>query len=456
MTLNPFKAHQFCKFSGTKPIQTLDGRKMNAFQPGSEVIDAILVNSPKNKNSFYLALTTKHSMMLFNGETVVKQIQESADKLAYHDNMILGISKSKCVVWNTEQDTTNHFDIEITDTIASASIFGDKLIVGTTQLLVFSLQSMELLASTSRSDLYIDQIVCHNDFICAVSNKSNAINIFKMKKDKRKGKKLILVDTLFVDSNISNICIFNGYMTVTNGQNFNVFEMSETTALKGTTTVDQSLEVAMCDLDSNGNLKAHLFVGPYSSYVVNDHSEFPKFVKIDKDVLQHEQAAPKIAIMDQMEPTLGDLIPRTEPQDEEEIVLESTATSLTPLLLQAIKGQDQTLLETCLQSQTHLVRKALKKLPPPAVTGLVHLLNERLQKQLTKPVMAWVSDLLLFHGSLIRTGPAAKDIYTIESLLNEKAKMYENIVDVVSQLEISLSIQDDMLFTDEMDMDMDE
>eukprot|EP00835_Amoeboradix_gromovi_P006202 NODE_687_length_5167_cov_0.378453.p1 type:complete len:455 gc:universal NODE_687_length_5167_cov_0.378453:2561-1197(-) len=453
MSANLFSAQQYCKFSGTKPIQIINGRKMTAFQPGSEVVDSILVKSLNSKSPFYLALTTQHSMILFNGETVIKQIQESAEKLAASDHMIIGISKSNCVLWNTELDTTSNFDVEINDKISSCTVSGDKLVVGTTQLLVFSLQSMDLIASTSRSHFYIDKIVCHKELIFAISHESNAINLFKMKKDKRRGKKLVLVDTVFVDCNIKNICIFNGYMTITNEKSFSVFEVNDSCVLKSTTTLNKALELSACDLDKNGELQAHLFIEPYSSYLIKDYKSFPNSIFVEDSVLQTEMANPKIAIMDQLEPNLGDLIPVVQPQDEQEIILESTSTSLTPLLLQAIKGQDQTLLETCLQSQPHLVKKALKKLTPPAVTGLVHLLNQRLQKQLTKPVMAWVSDLLLFHGSSIRTGPAAKDIYMIESLLAEKAKLYEAIVDVAAQLEMSLAIQEDLLISEEMDLD---
>ncbi len=448
-----FSSTQYCKFEKTKPVQLIDGLKITSFQPGNVVNDAVLVKSIKGKKKLHIALATNHSMLLFNGEIVIKQIQEAADKIACYDNYVVGVSQTTCILWNIVEDTTRKFEMSITDDIHSIAVLDDKLYVGTTQILVFSLQNLELIASSSTSDIYIDQIICHHNLVICMSKESNALTIFKLKKDKRKGKKLMQVDTICVNYSISNACIFNDYLTVTTLKDFSVFEVKEEVFdLKATSIVNQDLEVALCDLDENGNLNAHLFIHPYSSYFKIDYSNFPKSIEIDSSSMQSNVGHPKVAIVDQNEPTLGDLIPQVEPQDEEEIVLTTTSASLTPLLLQAIKGQDQSLFQSCLNAPVHSIRKSIKKLPPQAVTGLVHLLRQRLEKQLTGPTMLWMSELLIRHGSLIKSGPAAKDIYAIEHYLNEKTSIYDKIIEVTAQLEMSLALQEDVvLISDDME-----
>eukprot|EP00834_Sanchytrium_tribonematis_P001939 NODE_52_length_30984_cov_1.383358.p6 type:complete len:454 gc:universal NODE_52_length_30984_cov_1.383358:18486-19847(+) len=453
MSIQIYSAQQYCKFDSTKPIQIMDGKRMTSYQPGSDVVDAILVKSLKAKQPYYLAICTKHAILLFNGETVIKQIKENVTKLTTFENTIVGISSQKCVHWNYDLDTTNTYEVDIEGEINSISLANDRLIIGTSRLSIFSLNSLQLLASTSKSDHSIDFISNMGDYVFAASSSSNAINVYKLKKDKRKNKKLMLLDTVFVDQNIQNMSIFNGWMTLTHDSSFSLIELGEELIKKGTTILNQKVDVALCDLDKNGNLTAHLFIKPFSSYFCYDMKDFPREIELSNDEMQQELAVPKIAIMDQLEPTLGDLIPDIEPQNETEILLESTQTELTPLLLQAIKGHDQALLETCLQSGRKTAKKALKSLSPPAVTELIHLLNERMQKQMTETVMEWIEDLLVFHGSLIRSGPAMKDIYALEALISEKSQNYQQLMDVCSQLELALALNDNITASDdEMEM----
>lgn len=117
-----------------------------------------------------------------------------------------------------------------------------------------------------------------------------------------------------------------------------------------------------------------------------------------------------------------------------------SATSLGTVLTQALRTNDQELLDSCLRvNDVDTVYATIERLPSPLVGTLLQKLAERLHKRPGRPgmLMVWVQWSLSAHGGYLATQPQlVKQLATLNKVLKERASGLQPLLSLKGRLDM--------------------
>ncbi|KAF1978019.1 NUC189-domain-containing protein [Bimuria novae-zelandiae CBS 107.79] len=117
-----------------------------------------------------------------------------------------------------------------------------------------------------------------------------------------------------------------------------------------------------------------------------------------------------------------------------------SATSLSTVLTQALKTNDQELLDSCLRvNDVDTIYSTIERLPSPLVGGLLQKLAERLHKRPGRPgmLMVWVQWSLATHGGYLATQPhLMKQTATLTRVLKERSSGLQPLLSLKGRLDM--------------------
>ncbi|PVI07276.1 NUC189-domain-containing protein [Periconia macrospinosa] len=117
-----------------------------------------------------------------------------------------------------------------------------------------------------------------------------------------------------------------------------------------------------------------------------------------------------------------------------------SATSLGTVLTQALRTNDQELLDSCLRvNDVETVYATIERLPSPLVGTLLQKLAERLHKRPGRPgmLMVWVQWSLSAHGGYLATQPQlVKQLATLNKVLKERASGLQPLLALKGRLDM--------------------
>jgi U3 small nucleolar RNA-associated protein 5 len=117
-----------------------------------------------------------------------------------------------------------------------------------------------------------------------------------------------------------------------------------------------------------------------------------------------------------------------------------SATSLGTVLTQALRTNDQELLDSCLRvNDVETVYATIERLPSPLVGTLLQKLAERLHKRPGRPgmLMVWVQWSLSAHGGYLATQPQlVKQLATLNKVLKERASGLQPLLSLKGRLDM--------------------
>ncbi|CAI6265322.1 unnamed protein product [Periconia digitata] len=117
-----------------------------------------------------------------------------------------------------------------------------------------------------------------------------------------------------------------------------------------------------------------------------------------------------------------------------------SATSLGTVLTQALRTNDQELLDSCLRvNDVETVYATVDRLPSPLVVILLQKLAEKLHKRPGRPgmLMVWVQWSLSGHGSYLATQPQlVRQLATLNKVLRERASGLQPLLALKGRLDM--------------------
>lgn len=117
-----------------------------------------------------------------------------------------------------------------------------------------------------------------------------------------------------------------------------------------------------------------------------------------------------------------------------------SATSLGTVLTQALRTNDQELLDSCLRvNDVDTIYSTIERLPSPLVGGLLQKLAERLHKRPGRPgmLMVWVQWSLATHGGYLATQPQLmKQTATLTRVLKERSSGLQPLLSLKGRLDM--------------------
>jgi len=149
------------------------------------------------------------------------------------------------------------------------------------------------------------------------------------------------------------------------------------------------------------------------------------------------------------EDTLGDKLGSININDKKEIKKESqilpTTQSLSTVLVQALKSNDNSMLDHCLFGTTtnqETVQNTVRRLP---ITSLIPFLNVLSKKLLSNPnaanlIVVWIRSILLHHTSYLMTIPdITKILSRLHQTVDSRLTVFKKLVKLSGRLELVLS-----------------
>lgn len=117
-----------------------------------------------------------------------------------------------------------------------------------------------------------------------------------------------------------------------------------------------------------------------------------------------------------------------------------SATSLSTVLTQALRTNDQDLLDSCLRvNDVDTIYTTIERLPSPLVGGLLQKLAERLHKRPGRPgmLMVWVQWSLATHGGYLATqSQLMKQTATLTRVLKERSSGLQPLLSLKGRLDM--------------------
>lgn len=117
-----------------------------------------------------------------------------------------------------------------------------------------------------------------------------------------------------------------------------------------------------------------------------------------------------------------------------------SATSLSTVLTQALRTNDQELLDSCLRvNDVDTIYSTIERLPSPLVGGLLQKLAERLHKRPGRPgmLMVWVQWSLATHGGYLATQTQLmKQTATLTRVLKERSSGLQPLLSLKGRLDM--------------------
>ncbi|KAF2256878.1 NUC189-domain-containing protein [Trematosphaeria pertusa] len=117
-----------------------------------------------------------------------------------------------------------------------------------------------------------------------------------------------------------------------------------------------------------------------------------------------------------------------------------SATSLGTVLTQALRTNDQELLDSCLRvNDVDTVYATIERLPSPLIGTLLHKLAERLHKRPGRPgmLMVWVQWSLSAHGGYLATQThLVTQLATLNKVLKERASGLQPLLSLKGRLDM--------------------
>lgn len=117
-----------------------------------------------------------------------------------------------------------------------------------------------------------------------------------------------------------------------------------------------------------------------------------------------------------------------------------SATSLSTVLTQALRTNDQDLLDSCLRvNDVDTIYSTIERLPSPLVGGLLQKLAERLHKRPGRPgmLMVWVQWSLATHGGYLATqSQLMKQTATLTRVLKERSSGLQPLLSLKGRLDM--------------------
>lgn len=117
-----------------------------------------------------------------------------------------------------------------------------------------------------------------------------------------------------------------------------------------------------------------------------------------------------------------------------------SATSVGTILTQALRTNDQEMLDSCLRlNDVDMVYATIERLPSPLVGTLIQKLAERLHKRPGRPgmLMVWVQWSISAHGGYLATQPQlVKQLSTLNKVLKERASGLQPLLALKGRLDM--------------------
>ncbi|KAF1951044.1 NUC189-domain-containing protein [Byssothecium circinans] len=117
-----------------------------------------------------------------------------------------------------------------------------------------------------------------------------------------------------------------------------------------------------------------------------------------------------------------------------------SATSLGTVLTQALRTNDQEMLDSCLRvNDVETIYATVERLPSPLVGTLLQKLAERLHRKPGRPgmLMVWVQWSLSAHGGYLATQPQlVKQLATLNKVLKERASGLQPLLSLKGRLDM--------------------
>tara|TARA_R110002003_G_scaffold191_3_gene14752 strand:- start:3108 stop:4472 length:1365 start_codon:yes stop_codon:yes gene_type:complete len=117
-----------------------------------------------------------------------------------------------------------------------------------------------------------------------------------------------------------------------------------------------------------------------------------------------------------------------------------SSNSLGTVLTQALRTNDQDLLETCLRTvDVDIIYNTIERLPSPLVAALLQKLAERLHKRPGRAsyLMIWVQWSLAAHGGYLASQPQlVKQLSTLNKVLRERASGLQPLLSLKGRLDM--------------------
>ncbi|KAL1605377.1 Small subunit (SSU) processome component [Paraconiothyrium brasiliense] len=117
-----------------------------------------------------------------------------------------------------------------------------------------------------------------------------------------------------------------------------------------------------------------------------------------------------------------------------------SATSLSTVLTQALRTNDQELLDSCLRvNDVDTIYSTIERLPSPLVGALLQKLAERLHKRPGRPgmLMVWVQWSLATHGGYLATQPnLIKQTATLTKVLTQRSTGLQPLLSLKGRLDM--------------------
>lgn len=127
-------------------------------------------------------------------------------------------------------------------------------------------------------------------------------------------------------------------------------------------------------------------------------------------------------------------------QDMGQPLAAPSATSLATVLAQALRTNDQELLDSCLRvNHVDTVYATIERLPSPLVGTLLQKVAERLHKRPGRPgmLMVWVQWSLSAHGGYLAAQPQlVKQLVTLNKVLRERASGLQPLLSLKGRLDM--------------------
>lgn len=151
-------------------------------------------------------------------------------------------------------------------------------------------------------------------------------------------------------------------------------------------------------------------------------------------------------------PTFGELVARDEAievGDEEQTALvpgpnqsltAPNALTLTSVLTQALRSNDNQMLESCLQlNDLESIRKTIERLPSPLVATLLKKLSERLHRRPGRAgnLLIWVQWSLVAHGGYLATQQdVVRKLQELSRVIKERAAALQPLMGLKGRLDM--------------------